>query len=92
MNRQPKSDNPKPRQEMSLQEKHEDTLNKLDHWTRIAADPDLSPAAALFARNAARSYQAAITLYEKALAYERQLNDRESQAQLMRTLGIKPLL
>ena len=92
MSPQPRSDHPKPRQELTLQEKHEDTLNKLDHWAQIAADPDLSPAAALFARNAARSYQAAITLYEKALAYERQLNDRESQEQLMRSLGIKPLL
>jgi uncharacterized membrane-anchored protein len=77
---------------MSLQEKHRDTLNKLDHWTRIAADPDLSPAAALFARNAARSYRAAVTLGEKALACERQVNDRESRAALMRTLGIKPLV
>ena len=92
MKRHQRSSSPEAKPELSLQEKHRDALNKLDHWTRIAAYPELSPAAALFARNAARSYQAAITLYEKALAYERQLNDRESQAQLMRTLGIKPLL
>jgi len=91
MSPQPRSDDQKPRQELSLQEKHEDAVNKLDHWTRIAASPNLSPAAALFARNVARSYRAAVTLGEKALEYERQVNDRESQAALTRTLGIKPL-
>jgi hypothetical protein len=82
---------PKPSDEMTLQEKVRDARHKLDCWTRIAADPDLSPPAARFARNVARSYQAAATLGEKALQYERQVNDRESQARLMRSLGIKPL-
>jgi hypothetical protein len=39
-------------------------------WSAIAADPDLSPAAALFARNMARSSQVAATLGAKALAYQ----------------------
>jgi hypothetical protein len=82
----------KPIEEMSLQEKLQDARRKLDYWTRIAADRDLSLPVAQFAQNSARSYQAAVTLGEKALQYERQVNDRESQARLMRSLGIKPLL
>jgi hypothetical protein len=82
----------KPIEQMTLPEKVQDARNKLDYWSRIAADPSLSPAAAQFARNSARSYQAAVTLGEKALQYERQVNDRESQARLMRSLGIEPLL
>jgi len=77
---------------MSLQEKLQDARNKLGLWSRLAVDPDLSPPAVQFARNMARSCQAAITLGEKALQYERQVNDPESQARLMRSLGIKPLL
>jgi hypothetical protein len=52
---------------MSLQEKMQGARDKLDLWSRIAADPDLSLPAAQFARNAARSYRAAVTLGEKAL-------------------------
>jgi hypothetical protein len=92
MSPQPRSGTPKSSKKMTLQEKHQDARDKLDHWTRIAAAPNLSPAAAQFARNTVRSYQAAVTLGEKALQYERQVNDPESQAQLMRSLGIKPLL
>ena len=42
----------------------------LEHWRKLAADPKLSPRAALAARNHARSQQAAVALYEKAHAYE----------------------
>jgi hypothetical protein len=41
-------------------------------WSTIAALPGLSQAASLLARNAARSYEAAVLLGEKALAYQKQ--------------------
>jgi hypothetical protein len=40
----------------------------------------------------ARSSQAAITLGEKALAYQQAENDPVAEANLMRLLGISPLL
>jgi hypothetical protein len=46
-------------------------------WNQIAADPDLSLPAALFARNMARSSQAAVTLGEMALAYQGQSRPAE---------------
>jgi hypothetical protein len=43
-------------------------------------------------RKVVRRYRAAVTLGEKALLYERHVKDGESQARLMRSLGIKTLL
>jgi hypothetical protein len=76
----------------SLPEKLEQARTDVAKSKRIAADPELSLRAALAAWNLARSSQAAATLFEKALQYERQVNDSESQARLMKSLGIKPLL
>jgi hypothetical protein len=43
-----------------------------EYYTALADNPQMSPAAALAARNLARSYKAATALYEGALAYESQ--------------------
>jgi len=77
----------KPWESMSLEQKGQYTLAQLDKWTEIAACPNLSSGAALAAKNLARSYAAAVTLYEKALAHQAQTRDR--QAALMRMFGIK---
>jgi hypothetical protein len=42
-----------------------------ERFSRIAADPQLSPQAASWARNLARSWGAAVKLGQKALAYHR---------------------
>jgi hypothetical protein len=80
---------------LSLPEKLQLAQSRADHWSQIAADPDLSLPAALFARNAARSYQAAATLGQKALAYQASPEKQEweaLQARLARSLGIIPSL
>jgi hypothetical protein len=43
----------------------------LDHYRKLAEHPNLSFRAAQAARNMATSYQAAVTLYQKALQHER---------------------
>ena len=58
----------------------------------MAESPNLSLPAALAARNLARSYRAATVLYGKALQNQQAENDPDSQADLMRALGINPLL
>jgi hypothetical protein len=40
-------------------------------WSKIAAHPGMSPAAALAAENSARSHRACVVLCEKALAFEK---------------------
>ena len=40
-----------------------------EQYAPLADNPRMSPAAALAARNLARSYKAAMMLYEKALVY-----------------------
>jgi hypothetical protein len=55
----------------SLSEKLEQARADVAKWNRLAALPGLSPAAALFARNMARSHQAAVILGEKAMAYQK---------------------
>ena len=92
MSTPPRSEKLKPPQEMSLLEKIQSDRTLRDQYNRIAASPKLSPAAAIAARQIARSYAAAVTLGEKALEYERQINDPQSQAESMRALGIIPLL
>ena len=57
---------------MSLQQKLQYAEQQRDKYSRVAASPDLSPPAALAARQLVRSYQAAVTLCEKAQAYESQ--------------------
>ena len=65
-------DNPKPRP-LSLEEKLQQAQRDRDHWSKVAALPELSPKAAEFARNAARSAAAEVELRlrEKALAWQK---------------------
>jgi hypothetical protein len=67
-------ESPRPKAPPSLQEKLDQARRDVVKWSRIAADPELSLPAALAARNMARSSQAAVTLYEKALAYQQESN------------------
>jgi hypothetical protein len=45
-----------------------------EKWAKIAAKPGLSPEAAAWAWNAARSFKAAVELGQKALAYQEQID------------------
>jgi hypothetical protein len=49
-------------------------------WNQVAAHPSLSPASAAWAKDAARSFGAAATLYQKALAHhqDEQANQQSS--------------
>jgi hypothetical protein len=80
------SESRKPQAQLSLQEKLDQARADLAKWSQLAASPNLSPPAALAARNMARSSQAAVTLGEKALAYQ-----QESHQNLARVLGIVAL-
>ena len=88
----PKSNKHEPQKvELSLPQKVEQAQADVEKWNQIAAYPGLSLPAALFARNMARSSQAAVTLGNKALTY--QDDSREAlEANLNRTLGISPSL
>jgi hypothetical protein len=77
----------KPQASLSLQEKLDQARADLAKWSQIAADPELSLPAALFARNVVRSTQAAVTLGEKALQHQ-----QENDQNLARVLGISRLL
>jgi hypothetical protein len=63
---------PKPRHAppLSLPEKLARARADQAKWNRVAAHPSLSPEAAAWAKDAARSSAAAATLYQKALAWE----------------------
>jgi hypothetical protein len=77
---------------LTLQEKLQEVQAKADHYERLAADPNLSRGAALAARQLAVSFGAAVSLYQKAIEHEEKINDPVAQANLMRSLGIPPLL
>src|ERR1700734_4033000 len=83
---------PKPQQQqpLTLQQKLQYAEQQRDKYSQIAADPSLSLAGALAARQLARSAGAAATLFQKAQANQ----DAENQpnADLMRVLGISPSL
>ena len=53
-----------------MQQKLALAQENLEHYRRLAAHPKLSLRAALAARNSERSWQAAVTLAEKALRHE----------------------
>lgn len=57
---------------MTLQQKLQYAEQQRDKYSEIAASPHLSLPAALAAQQSVRSYQAAVTLFEKAQAYEGQ--------------------
>ena len=93
MSTKPQSPKSKPQPEpLSLEQKLQQDQASRDRWNQVAASPDLSLPAALAARQLARSYGAAVTLGQKALLNQQAENDQDSQSQLMRLLGINPLL
>ena len=53
----------------SLQDRQDQTAQQLANWQYLAANPNLSPAAAATARNMLRSTQASMRLGDKAMAY-----------------------
>ena len=55
---------------MSLALKLDRARQDLEYWQKMAEDPKLSPAAAQTARDQIRICEAAVTWYEKALAYQ----------------------
>ncbi len=67
-----------PGSEPSLQQKLDQAKRDYQKWSAVAASPDLSPQAAAWARDAARSYGAAARLYEKGLTYQEKINSVES--------------
>ena len=87
-----KSPQPKPNEQpqMSLSEKLALAEQKAAKYQDLANDPDLSLPAALWARNLARSYRAAVLLGQKAKQYQDQ-NDQALHRTLARALGTSPL-
>jgi hypothetical protein len=77
----PKEQPPPPQPPSTLVEKIARANAELEKWSKLAASPNLSPEAALAAREAARSYAAAVKLYGKALAAwgDPEKPDREHQ-------------
>ena len=74
---------PQPQPELSPQEKLAKAQANADHWGAIAANPNLSPEAAAWAFNLARSARASATLWGKAL----QAQDQPQQGdQMLRSL------
>jgi hypothetical protein len=58
-----------PRPLSLVEEKRQQAQHYLDHWSKVAALPELSTKAAEWARNAARSAAAEVKLRERALAW-----------------------
>jgi hypothetical protein len=58
-----------------------------EQYAALADNPRMSPAAALAARNLARSYKAARMVYEKALAYRKDQENRARLAELVEVAG-----
>jgi hypothetical protein len=63
----------------SLVEKLNQARKDQEFWAQVAVGPNLSAAAAAWARDAARSKQAVVDLYVKALAHQRE-SEAESLA------------
>ena len=62
---------PQPQPELSPQEKLAKAQADADHWGAIAANPNLSPEAAAWAFNIARSARAEVALRQKAVLWAR---------------------
>ena len=62
---------PKPQPEPSPEQALAKAQADADHWGKIAADPNLSPEAAAWAFNVARSARASATLWGKAVLWAR---------------------
>jgi hypothetical protein len=63
---------PKPQPELSPQEKLAKAQADADHWGAIAANPNLSPEAAEWAFNIARSARAEVALRQRGLQAQAQ--------------------
>jgi hypothetical protein len=62
---------PKPQPEPNAEQALAKAQADADHWGKIAADPNLSPEAAAWAFNLARSPRASATLWGKAVLWAR---------------------
>jgi hypothetical protein len=69
----------------SLQDKVAQAQASQQKWSQLAADPTLSPQAAQYAKNLARSYAAAQRLGDKALAYQDPSGDQQAEQDPMLT-------
>jgi hypothetical protein len=67
---------------LSLQEKHARAEKELEKFTRLAAQPNLSPGAAALASAMKRSLQAELVLSQKALDYAQPHPDPEIEKNL----------
>jgi hypothetical protein len=61
-------------------EKLEKASRDFEKWSAVAATPGLSPAAAEWASQAARSAQAEMLLRQRAAAYQAELDAKKQQA------------
>jgi hypothetical protein len=65
---------PYPAKEQSLPEKLALAREDAENWAQVAATPNLSPKAAAWAQGIVRSSKAAVSLYEKAMAFQQEQN------------------
>jgi len=63
----------------SLKDRRANAISQQRMWAQVAAHPDLSPAAAAWARDASRSWAAANTLLTKAIAYQASLGGNDKR-------------
>jgi hypothetical protein len=80
---QPQSEpNPQPQEPLSLQQRYGRAARDFEEFSALAASPNLSPRAAAWARNLARSAKASMVLGQKALEYQRPDPDPEIEKRL----------
>ena len=79
---------PKPQPELSPQEKLAKAQADADHWGKIAADPNLSPEAAAWAFNIARSARAEVALRQKAVLWARSQGQGDQMTMLRSLLNL----
>src|ERR1700756_4829532 len=82
--RSSKKSKPKQEPELSPEEKMQAAQADYQKWSKVAADPSLSPAAAAWALGVAKSAQAEIALRQKAAQHNGQTPERN----LAITLGL----
>ena len=73
---------------MSLPMKLAQAQQDLAKWMAIAAKPNLSPRAAAAAQEAARSSKAAVTLCQKAMAWEQERQEQNGDPNIKGLLGL----
>lgn len=77
----PSKPSPKPLAELSPEQKLAQALTDQAKWASVAATPGLSPAAATWASQASRSFEAAANLYQKGLQHEQAQAARAAKPQ-----------